>query len=172
MQIIIESFVQISFSVFYKSCFYFPKIDKFQLISYKIFLIPSKRAFLTMYADKKTASILAVVYIFIIKTLKYNWENLFLEPHFATITPLMDFLFCLKPPHVRSIWYWGLEHHLNHRLITGTIFNYRKFRSNRFFDFIPNSLFLISSRLHQRLVPRHQLGPHFRGLAKSFLLGQ
>jgi hypothetical protein len=27
---------------FYKSCFYFPKIDKFQLISHKIFLRPSK----------------------------------------------------------------------------------------------------------------------------------
>jgi hypothetical protein len=51
-------------------CFDFPKIDKFQLISYKILLEPSKSAFLSMYGDKKTTPILAIVYIFIKKILK------------------------------------------------------------------------------------------------------
>ena len=64
VQIRMKSFVQISSSVFYKSCFDYPKIDKFQLISFKIFSEPSKSAFLIMYGDKNTTHILAIVYSF------------------------------------------------------------------------------------------------------------
>ena len=64
VRIEIESFVRISFPVFYKSCFDFPKINKFQLISNKMFLEPSKSDFLTMYGDKKTIPVLVIVYIF------------------------------------------------------------------------------------------------------------
>jgi hypothetical protein len=40
-----------------------------------------------MYGDTNTTLILAIVYIFIKKILKRNWENLYLEPHFAMTTP-------------------------------------------------------------------------------------
>jgi hypothetical protein len=42
-----------------------------------------------MYKNKTSTKMLVIFHIFI-KGIQIKWENLFLEPHFATTTPLSE----------------------------------------------------------------------------------
>ena len=101
VKIRIESFVRISISIFYKSSFDFPKIDKFQLISYKIFLEPSKSAFLTTYGDKKTTPY----------SQSSIWESIILAGGILEQNPKIYLWSLLMKAYVDNI-YFIIQHHL------------------------------------------------------------
>jgi hypothetical protein len=76
-------------------CFDFTKTDKFKLILYKIFLKPSKSAFLTKYQNKRVPKFL-LLSIFSKKSYSNNIRDFFLGPNLAMTTPLTEIIFITK----------------------------------------------------------------------------